>query len=114
MKLLIHIVALAIPVVAFATATSAQLDGLRSSAAAERQRLATLQDQQATLRKALDEVAAQIAIGKRRRKSLLPAGDLEALLRRSQALSAELTSLAKAVATAQAQVERAEAALDAG
>jgi len=114
MKLRFLVVALAIPVVAYATATSAQLDGLRSSAVAERQRLATLQVQQATLRKALDEVAAQIAIAKRQRKSLLPPGDLEALLRRSQALSADLTSLAKAVSTAQAQAERAEAALDAG
>ena len=112
MKLLILVVALAIPVAAYATATSAQLDGLRSAAAAEHQRLSTLEDQQATSRKALDEVAAQIAIAKRRRNSLLPAGDLEALLRKSQALSADLTSLAKAVATAQAQAERADAALD--
>lgn len=114
MKLPILLVALAVPVAAHATATSAPLDGLRSAAAAEHQRLSTLQDQQATSRKALDEVAAQIAIAKRGRSSLLPTGDLEALLRRSQTLSADLTSLAKAIATAQAQTERADAALDVG
>lgn len=114
MKLPILLVALAVPVAAYATATSAQLDGIRSAAAAEHQRLSTLQDQQATSRKALDEVAAKIAIAKRQRNPLLPTGDLEALLRRSQTLSADLTSLAKAIATAQAQAERADAALDAG
>src|SRR5712692_826704 len=114
MKLLLLVVSLAVPVAAYATATSAQLDGLRSAAAVEHQRLSALQDQQATSRKVLDQVAAQIAIAKRRRNSLVPAGDLEALLRRSQTLSADLTSLAKAVATAQAQAERADAALDVG
>ena len=114
MKLPILLVALTVPVAAYATATSAPLDGLRSAAAAAHQRLSTLQDQQATSRKALDEVAAQIAIAKRQRKSLLPTGDLDALLRRSQTLSADLTSLAKAVATAQAQAERADAVLDVG
>ncbi len=95
-------------------AAAATVGEARAAVQSERSKLSQLRAQQMARRAELNQLSARIAQMKEARgKALLASPELDAALKRSQELSAELTGLAQAVATAEQSAVAAEQSLHA-
>lgn len=89
-----------------------RLDDARAQARQARAEEARLRGQQSKLKGELDALGARIeALKARGQDKLLPGGELDASLKRSQELSGALTELATALERAHGEADRAHAAL---
>lgn len=89
-----------------------QLDTLRSTAKSTRDQASTVRSEQMAKRQQLNQLSASIEALKAEAKGkLLPGGQLDAALKKSQELSGALTTLAQTMSTREAQLESANIAL---
>jgi uncharacterized coiled-coil DUF342 family protein len=93
-------------------AWSATLEVTRAQAQAARKQVNDIRKRQMSLRMELNQVASRIEALKAKEKGpLLPGGELESDLRRSQELSGQLTSAAQELSQAESESERDQLAL---
>lgn len=91
---------------------ASELEAVRTRAQVARTEVRTLRGKQQGLRDELNQLAGRIEALKAQSQGKLTTGaELDSALRRSQELSGELTGLAKAVAGAEGEAERANLAL---
>jgi hypothetical protein len=88
------------------------LDAARADASAARTKVVGVREQQSALRQEMNQLAARIeALKADQRGALLPGGELETSLRRSQELSGLLSIAARELSSAQAEAQRKNLAL---